>query len=40
MVYLWIDDASSNLQSASAGNLVGKYDSSTWIFGAQVRYSF
>ena len=40
MVYLWIDDASSDLQSASAGNLVGKYDSSTWIFGAQVRYSF
>jgi long-chain fatty acid transport protein len=40
VVYLWIDDASSDLHSQSAGNLVGSYDSSTWIFGAQVRYNF
>ncbi len=40
MVYLWIPDASSDLQSTSAGNLVGSYEASTWIFGAQVRYNF
>jgi len=38
--YEWIDKGSSDLHSASAGNLVGEYKLNVWILGAQVRYSF
>ena len=40
LIYLWIDDASSNLTTASGGTLRGTYEASTWILGGQVRYNF
>ncbi len=38
--YIFSSDASSNLASASAGNLTGSYSNKTWVLGGQVRYTF
>ncbi|MCZ7561842.1 MAG: outer membrane protein transport protein [Burkholderiaceae bacterium] len=38
--YIFSSDASSNLASASAGNLTGSYSNKTRVLGGQVRYTF
>lgn len=38
--YIFSSDASSELTSASAGNLSGSYSNKTWVLGGQARYSF